>query len=482
MSDSTDPSGAFGDDEQRPQSLPPEIEQLLRGLTGGDLDPQLVQMVNQLGISNMDPQVLATVAGQVQSMFAGGGPQSGVDEAAATEVARKVVASGTDPTVSAQEATAAHEAVGIATLWLDEATNFADPGLRGLAWSREQWVQQTMPVWRELVEPVADGVSAAVSESMSRQLGELGSAELPEGMLPAGMNPADLIVQMGPMMQRMNTAMFSMQLGQAVGALAGDLLTGNEVAVPLVTAASVVLLPESVERFATDLQIDEAQTRLYLAVRESARALLFAGVPWLEPQVLAAVRDYARDISIDTDRIEEALRQVDPSNPEAMQEALQGKLFAPQPSAAQSAALARLETLLALVEGWVDLVTERTASKHLPQAAALGEAVRRRRASGGPAEKTFSALVGLELRPRRLKDAANLFAALEANGGIAARDGAWAHPDVAPAVADLDDPLGYVERQCAAQTDFDAELDALLRGDTPDPGPSDPTDPSGSGA
>ena len=76
----------------------------------------------------------------------------------------------------------------------------------------------------------------------------------------------------------------------------------------------------------------------------------------------------------------------------------------------------------------------------------LGEAVRRRRATGGPAEHTFHHLVGLELRPRRLRDAANLFAALENAGGADARDAAWDHPDIAPGDADLDDPLGYVER------------------------------------
>jgi putative hydrolase len=155
-----------------------------------------------------------------------------------------------------------------------------------------------------------------------------------------------------------------------------------------------------------------------------------------------------------------------------MQQALAGRLFAPQQSANQKAALTRLETLLALIEGWVDVVTAAAVAPPLPQAGALGEAIRRRRASGGPAEKTFAALVGLELRPRRLRDAANLFAALESSGGPAARDGAWAHPDMAPDSSDLDDPLGYVERQqasAAGRDDFEAELDAFLSGDSDGP-------------
>ena len=71
------------------------------------------------------------------------------------------------------------------------------------------------------------------------------------------------------------------------------------------------------------------------------------------------MRDYAADISIDTSAIEEAVGSIDPSDPEAVQQALQGRMFTPEPSPAQQAALARLETLLALVEGWVDVVADR---------------------------------------------------------------------------------------------------------------------------
>ena len=145
---------------------------------------------------------------------------------------------------------------------------------------------------------------------------------------------------------------------------------------------------------------------------------LFADVPWLGPQLLAAVRDYARDISIDTDAIESALQLDRPDRPRGHAAALQDRLFAPEPSPGAAGRPGRLETLLALVEGWVDVVADRaTARPPAARPTRSGEAVRRRRATGGPAEKAFGALVGLELRPRRLRDAANLWAALEESGG-----------------------------------------------------------------
>ena len=101
------------------------------------------------------------------------------------------------------------------------------------------------------------------------------------------------------------------------------------------------------------------------------------------------------------------MRGIDPTNPEAMQEALEGGLFELPKTPGQQAALHRLETTLALVEGWVDEVVGQATAERMPAAAKLQEAVRRRRAAGGPAEQTFAALVGLELRPRRLRDASH---------------------------------------------------------------------------
>ena len=192
-------------------------------------------------------------------------------------------------------------------------------------------------------------------------------------------------------------------------------------------------------------------------------------MPWLGPALIAAVQSYAADISIDTEAIDEAMRNADMQDPAALQESISGSIFRPEPSETQKRTLAHLETLLALVEGWVDTVSDRAVRPHLPHADALSEAVRRRRATGGPAEKVFASLVGLELRPRRMRDAANLFAALEDSTGTAGRDGAWKHPDLAPGADDLDDPMGYVngekKQACekSAQPDeMDDALAALL--------------------
>ncbi len=91
--------------------------------------------------------------------------------------------------------------------------------------------------------------------------------------------------------------------------------------------------------------------------------------------------------------------------------------------------------------------------------------IRRRRAAGGPAEQTFATLVGLELRPRRSRDAAALWAQITRDGGASARDAVWDHPDLLPTAEDLDDPTGYAARRTQsedAHADVDRALDEIL--------------------
>ena len=455
---------------------PGDLGAMLEKVLGEAADnPELAEAMRSMGVDPRDPATQAAMRAQLGTFMAAQQSPTGSRDLATDVARRHVLAVEGNDVHDEAAARAVSDAVAVATLWLDEHTVLAPPAWRANGLSRAEWVEATMPRWFELIAPVSDGVTAATSDAMRKQVGELGpeafGEALPEG-LPEGFDPAAMIEQWAPMLGNLSRQMFAAQLGQAVGTLATEVVSGTEVGLPLTEPGVVALLPGNVAQLAASLEIDVAQVRLYLAVREAARVRLFSEVPWLGPQLLSAVSDYARNITIDTEAIESALSTIDPSDPEALRTALQGNLFRPQPTAAQRAALDRLETLLALAEGWVDHVTDRATARHLPQSAALAETIRRRRV-GGAAQKTFAGLVGLELRPRRLRDAANLWAALESAGGSTLRDGRWAHPDLAPTSADLDDPIGFVERTTGggagddlpdAGGDFGGDLDSVLQG------------------
>ncbi|MDQ4102820.1 MAG: zinc-dependent metalloprotease, partial [Actinomycetota bacterium] len=154
---------------------------------------------------------------------------------------------------------------------------------------------------------------------------------------------------------------------------------------------------------------------------------------------------------------------IDPSNPESIQQLLSSGVLEPEETPEQQMALRRLETLLALVEGWVDVVVADAVGERLPGADALRETLRRRRASGGPAEQTFATLVGLELRPRKLRAASELWRKLTEQHGIEDRDALWGHPDLLPTAEDLDDPTRFVDRAASQAAELEDPIAALER-------------------
>lgn len=368
-----------------------------------------------------------------------------------------------DPPVTADQVREVADACRLADLWLEPLTTLPGSGGTGQAWTRRGWLEATQPAWRQLVDPVAGRVVTAMSGAL-----EHGLADGFGGAVPAEMQ--GLLAGAGPLkgvMEQVGGFVFGTQVGQALGALAGEVLSSTEVGLPLGTPGRPALVPANVEAFSAGLEVPADQVRLYLALRECAHQRLFAHVPWLKAHLFDAVDAYARGIEVDPGAIERVIGALDPNDPESLQRALGNGVFDLQPTTAQSAALARLETALALVEGWVDALVDGAAQGPLPAAAQLRETVRRRRASGGPAEQTFATLVGLQLRPRRLREAATLWATVAAARGIEGRDALWAHPDLLPSPADLEDPAAFLRRTEAggdsgeSGTDWDEELRRL---------------------
>ncbi|SDR20085.1 zinc-dependent metalloprotease [Actinopolyspora saharensis] len=387
----------------------------------------LGQMLTQLG------QALS------QSSSGSAGP---VNYDLAKQLAHQQLQSNERPT---QEQTkAVEDGVRLAELWLDPTTSFP-PGTHTVqAWSPGDWVDKTLPTWQRLCDPVAQRVSESWLEA------------LPQEAKQAAGPIVSMLGQMGGLT-------FGSQLGNGLAQLAGEVLTSTEVGLPLGPDGTAVLLPANVERFGQGLDRPASEITVFLAAREAAHHRLFSHVPWLRQQLLATVEEYARGIQVDTSSLEDLASRIDPSDPSSMQELMNSGMLEPKTTDEQQAALDRLENLLALVEGWVDVVVADAVGERLPGADALGETVRRRRASGGPAEQTFATLVGLQLRPRRLRAAASLWRLLTERYGVTGRDQVWDHPDLLPDGSDLDEPLDFADRWGRGHEDLDDPIAAIRR-------------------
>jgi putative hydrolase len=406
------------------------------------------------GAEGFDPASLGQMLTQFGQMLSGMGSSMGTGGQSGPvnyEVAKKLALQqiGSVTPVSSTTASAIADSAHLAELWLDGATTLPAGATRTVAWTPVEWLENTLDTWKRLCDPVAEQVS---------------------GMWVSGL-PEEARQMAGPMLGmigQMGGLAFGSQVGQALGQLASEVLTSTDIGLPLGPNGVAALLPSAIEKFSDGLEQPDREILVFLAAREAAHQRLYVHVPWLRQRLLSTVEEYARGIKMDFSAIEEAAQSLDPnslSDPSKIEELLQQGTFEPQTTPEQKQALERLETLLALIEGWVETVVAQALGDRLPGVGALSETLRRRRATGGPAEQTFATLVGLELRPRKVREAAQLWRQVTDAAGMEGRDGVWAHPDLLPDSSDLDSPAGFVDRVVGGGTSsFDdpiAQLEAL---------------------
>ncbi|WP_062069721.1 zinc-dependent metalloprotease [Demequina sediminicola] len=445
---------------------------LLRELFGDDAE----EAMEQLQRMGMDPSALAQASGmlenpammdhvlsQIRSLVTQSAGED-VNWTLAHDVARGVAAQGGDPTITESVAHDYRQAVSQAELWLDAATDFDPSHLTPKVWSRAEWIEATLPTWQVITGPVAVSVSQALGSILR------GAQEDPamSAILP-GSDASGLVGSVSP-------TVCGMHMGQVAGQMARESFGATDLGFPLLAESRVALVPSAIDEFATGLDIDKNEVITFLALREAAHVRLFNAAPWLPGHLHHLIERYASGINIDLEALDSAVNDIGMSDPAKLQEALTRGIFQPHHSEEQEATLGSIETLLALIEGWVDEVTLRAAAPHLPSIGALSEMLRRRRAAGGPAEDAFATLLGLELRPRRMREATALWRELTIRAGEEERDRVWSHPDVIPTGDDLQQASAWIDRWLSgpdAEDEVDRELEAMLNAATSDDDPSD---------
>jgi len=391
---------------------------------------------------------LGQIFTRLGQMFSGAGSVMAGGKAAGPvnyDLARQLAASsiGFAAPIPAATANAISDAVHLAETWLDGATALPAGTTKAVAWTPSDWVDGTLDTWKRLCDPMAEQISAVWASALPEE------AKAMAGPLLA------MMTQMGGMA-------FGSQLGQALGRLSQEVLTSTDIGLPLGPKGVAALMPEAIEALSEGHEQPRSEILTFLSAREAAHHRLFSHVPWLASQLLNAVESYAKGMKIDMNGIEELAQGFNPASladPAAMEKLLTEGVFEPKATPEQTAALERLETMLALIEGWVQTVVTAALGDRIPGTAALSEMLRRRRATGGPAEQTFATLVGLELRPRKMREAAVLWKRLTEAAGIDARDAVWQHPDLLPDSTDLDESAAFIDRVLGGDiSDLDTEI------------------------
>jgi len=341
--------------------------------------------------------------------------------------ARSFLSAQGDLPVGKTDLAKAQDAITIANTWIEDRTHFPLTNSNtDVAWSRRDWLDSSISGWQQLVEPLAEGMVAALSKAitdmtattdmteLTQQLNEINDLGDPRMALPFQ------IPQLGPeavvpILRGFLGQLIATQLGQAIGALATRINGSHDVAIPLFEKPSAHLIPQNVAAWGEGLDIPEQEVAIYLALREVAAQRLFTHAPWLSGYLHELIGAYGRGITVDVNSIQEQAQaamdsgELDIANPQSLTLAINQGMFQPEQTVSQGAALAKLEMALALIEGWIEHVTQLSAKDRLPSFYALQESQRRSRIQNAPSRQLFSSLLGLEVSPKKLRECTNFW-------------------------------------------------------------------------
>jgi putative hydrolase len=382
-----------------------------------------------------------------------GGSTEALPKNLVRDTAKKFTTAQGSAPIGANDVSEVEQAISIAELWLNDATFFPQsPNSGSVALARTDWVDTTLAGWQTTVEPLAIGLSSAIGELLNQAQGESESQDNPFGAdNPFGQGNMQIPIGMiSALLNSFIGSLVATQLGQAIGGLAGKVTGAHDVGLPLIDGAYPTLVPQNIKEWATDLDIPMDEIRIFHALREAAIARLFAHNPWLVSYIRTAITDYGKGINIDMEAIQEQAQQAlesgngfDPSNPESFSLALNDGIFTPQETPAQRAALTKLETALALIDGWSEEVVALAAGDRLPNIGALQETLRRGRATSAPAQQLFSSLFGLQVSPRLAREASAFWKQVREIKDVEARDRIWS--GILPTADDLLTPESFLK-------------------------------------
>jgi putative hydrolase len=428
------PFGFTPDDGTADGEKPDDLSAMMR-----QMQEQIQKQFEQMGINP---------AGFVNPFAAfAGNTNETLPKSVVRDTAKKIVQLQGSQPIGTKDVSVIENAFEIADLWLNEATVFPATILQATgattaprAISRLDWVDLTVAGWHDTMEPLATGLSSAISGLLDQAAGE--SDELNNSM---GAITGLLRTFIG--------SMIATQLGQAIGAISASATGAHDVGLPLLEPAQPVLIPENIELWSKDLEIPKTEIYIFHALREAAIARLFAHNPWIVSYIRSAIVDYGRGIHIDMDAIqrqaEELMSNFDPGqqNPESGENtfsiALNNGVFTPEETPAQRAALSKLETALALVDGWADEVAALAAGERLPALTSLREIFRRQRATSAPSQQLFKSLLGLQVSPRLAREASAFWQKARELKDISARDQIWS--GILPSAEELLDPEKFLK-------------------------------------
>ena len=245
---------------------------------------------------------------------------------------------------------------------------------------RGQWVQANIEGLKAVVEPAA----SKLAEAVGRAQGEAPLAET------AGF-AQQMVRQLSPLL-------LGAQVGSVLGYLAQHVLGQYDIALPRSDSPALLFVVPNIAAFERDWSLPPTDFRTWVALHEVTHRFEFAR-PWALGRFRSLLEDFLSTVELDIKGLQTRLESLDMSDPQAMQDMLQGEegLFGAVLDQEQRLKLGRIQAFMASAEGYGDHVTHAIGRELLSSYGRIEEAMHRYRETeqGDP---VFERLLGIEMK------------------------------------------------------------------------------------
>lgn len=336
-----------------------------------------------------------------------------------------------EPNVDPLERIRLEELVRVADLQVSSATGLSTSIAGGiltvLPVSRGDWALHSLEAYRPFLERLATSLSAAD-----------GGHD----------DPADATTQLlGDLGKLLGPVLLGMQSGFMLGHLARRALGQYDLPLPRRPADQLLVVPANLDAFADEWSLAHDDLRLWVCLHEVTHHAVL-GRPHVRARLEHLINEYVSRFEVDPSALEASLGNLDPTDAAGLQavlgnpETLLGAIRSP----AQQETLSRIETLTAVVEGYVDHIMESTGQGLIGSYGQLTEALHRRRVEAGDGDRFAARLLGLELGRGQYERGANFIRGVVDRAGDDGLARLWASERELPTPAELDAPGLWLAR------------------------------------
>jgi putative hydrolase len=344
---------------------------------------------------------------------------------------------GPGPLPSRGDFSAYEEACRLAELQVSQLTGMEPPGsiTRIELVDRTAWANANLDALRPLVNRLAKGLQGSLGSELGSQLGsQLGDqfgAEAAAGM------------QMGAVFGVLGPLILGLEMGFLVGFLSRQVLGQYDLCLPRGDLGRVWFVEPNIAELRAELELDSRQFQMYLALHEVTHQLQFSAMPWVREHFTAKVERFIDAAEIDPSEAVSRLQSL--GDPEQLSRLLSHpeELLPMLVTPAQQGLASEIETLMAVIEGYVDWIMEQIASDMLTEFGKIREGLNRRRVERSSVDRLLEGLLGIDLKPAQYRLGGRFVQAVAAAGALPKL---WQSPASLPSPLELAEPTKWLAR------------------------------------